>query len=97
MAYIMPIDEIGREVRAIIASTLRRPVEQITLTTSLEGGLGIDSLAMIEINIALEERFRFAMPEMASPAEANLRTVEDLTRFVAAQLDQQKGQKGQSV
>ncbi|MBN1206249.1 MAG: acyl carrier protein [Myxococcaceae bacterium] len=87
----MPLEEIGREVRNIIADALKRPVEQVPLTASLESGLGIDSLAMIEINIALEERFRFAMPDMASPAEANLKTVEDLSRFVAQQLAHQKG------
>lgn len=91
MADHVPLEEIGREVRNIIAGALKRPVEQVPLTASLESGLGIDSMAMIEINIALEERFRFAMPDMASPADANLRTVEDLARFVAAQLTQQKG------
>ncbi|WP_224363448.1 acyl carrier protein [Hyalangium versicolor] len=91
MADHVPLEEIGREVRNIIAGALKKPVEQIPLTASLESGLGIDSMAMIEINIALEERFRFAMPDMASPAEANLRTVEDLARFVAKLLSQQKG------
>ncbi|WP_224249232.1 acyl carrier protein [Hyalangium gracile] len=95
MADHVPLEEIGREVRNIIASALKRPLEQVPLTASLEGGLGIDSMAMIEINIALEERFRFVMPDMASPAEANLKTVEDLARFVAAQLAQQK--KGRPV
>jgi acyl carrier protein len=90
VADTTPLDEIGREVRSVIASALRRPVEQVPLTASLEGALGIDSLAMIEINIALEERFRFAMPDMASPADANLKTVEDLARFVSAQLTLQK-------
>ncbi len=91
MADTIPLEEIGREVRNIIAGALKRPVEQVPLTASLESGLGIDSLAMIEINIALEERFRFAMPDMASPADANLKTVEDLARFVAAQLTPHKG------
>ncbi len=91
MADTPPLEEIGREVRNIIAGALKRPVEQVPLTASLESGLGIDSLAMIEINIALEERFRFAMPDMASPADANLKTVEDLARFVSAQLTRQKG------
>lgn len=91
MADNVPLEEIGREVRNIIAGALKKPVDQVPLTASLESGLGIDSMAMIEINIALEERFRFAMPDMASPAEANLKTVEDLARFVAAQLNKQKG------
>jgi acyl carrier protein len=87
----IPLEKLGQAVRQVIAESLKRPVEQIPLTASLEGGLGIDSLAMIEINIALEERFRFRMPDMASPADANLKTVEDLARFVSAQLTQQKG------
>ncbi len=86
----IPLEEIGQQVRAVIAEALQRPVEQVPLDASLESGLGIDSMAMIEINIALEERFRFAMPDMASPAEANLHTVADLARFVEAQLAQQK-------
>jgi acyl carrier protein len=85
------LEQLGQEVRHIIAEALKRPVAQVPLTASLESGLGIDSLAMIEINIALEERFRFRMPDMASPADANLKTVEDLARFVAAQLARQKG------
>lgn len=87
----IPLEKLGQEIRHVIAESLKRPVEQVPLTASLESGLGIDSLAMIEINIALEERFRFRMPDMASPADANLKTVEDLTRFVAAQLDRQNG------
>jgi len=87
----IPLEKLGHEVRQVIADSLKRPVDHVPLTASLESGLGIDSLAMIEINIALEERFRFRMPDMASPADANLKTVEDLTRFVAAQIAQQKG------
>ncbi len=90
MAINTSIEEVGQEVRAIIAGALKKPVEEVPLTARLEGGLGIDSMAMIEINIALEEKFRFAMPDMASPAEANLSTVEDLARFVQAQLTQQR-------
>jgi acyl carrier protein len=85
------IEEVGQEVRAIIAGALKKPVEEVPLTAKLESGLGIDSMAMIEINIALEERFKFAMPDMASPAEANLNTVEDLAKFVVAQVARQSG------
>ncbi len=91
MATNTSIEEVGREVRAIIAGALKKPVEEVPLTAKLESGLGIDSMAMIEINIALEERFKFAMPDMASPAEANLNTVEDLAKFVVAQVARQSG------
>ncbi len=91
MAINTSIEEVGQEVRAIIAGALKKPVEEVPLTAKLESGLGIDSMAMIEINIALEERFKFAMPDMASPAEANLNTVEDLAKFVVAQVARQSG------
>lgn len=81
------LEELGREVRAIVAGALRRPVDEVPMTARLESGLGVDSMAMIEINVALEERFRFAMPDMASPAEAHLETVEDLVKLVSSELD----------
>ena len=87
MSTRMTQDELAREVRAIIARALQRSVEEVPLTAKLEGGLGVDSMAMIEINVALESRFNFAMPDMATPAEANLKTVEDVVKLVAAQID----------
>jgi acyl carrier protein len=80
------LDDLGRQVREIVAGALQRSVDEVPLSAKLESGLGIDSMAMIEINMALEERFRFAMPDMASPAEANLTTVEDLVKLVSAEL-----------
>jgi acyl carrier protein len=79
-------EEIGREVRSIIAQALNRRVDEVALDSKLEAGLGIDSMAMIEINVALESRFNFAMPDMASPAEANLQTVDDVVGLVSNQL-----------
>ncbi len=85
------LDELGRQVRAIVAGALQRPVEEVPLAARLESGLGIDSMAMIEINVALEEHFHFAMPDMASPKEANVDTVEDLVKLVSAQLEKAAG------
>jgi acyl carrier protein len=87
------LDEIGRGVRAIIATSLSRPVEQVPDDAKLESGLGIDSMAMIEINVAIEEKFKLAMPDMAVPSEANLVTVQDLVKLVARELDKQQGKK----
>jgi acyl carrier protein len=65
-------EELAREVRGIIARALQRPVEEVPLTAKLEGGLGVDSMAM---------------PDMATPAEAHLKTVEDVVKLVAAQIE----------
>lgn len=83
-------EEVRQEVRRILARTLRRPVAQVPLSANLEGGLGVDSMEMIEINIALEQRFCFAMPDLDTSDYARLKTVEDLARLVEAQLVQQR-------
>jgi acyl carrier protein len=88
-----PLEEFFLEVRRIIADTLERPVAEVPLSADLEGGLGVDSLAMIEIGIALEERFRIAMPDLDSPDCVRLKTVEDLARLVAAQLVPSQGRR----
>ena len=86
-------EDLGREVCAVVAKALQRPIDEVPITAKLESGLGIDSMAMIDINVALEEKFNFAMPDMASPAEANLNTVEDLIKLVAAQLAKTQSQR----
>ena len=86
-------DDLGREVRAVVAAALQRSIDEVPLNAKLESGLGIDSMAMIDINVALEEKFHFAMPDMASPAEADLNTIEDLIKLVAAQLAKVQNQR----
>lgn len=87
------LEDLGRQVREVVAGALQRRVDDVAMNARLESGLGIDSMAMIEINVALEERFHFAMPDMASPAEANLSTVEDLVKLVARELAKTEAQR----
>lgn len=88
--------EIAREVRQIIADRCGRSVESITPDLSLEGGLGVDSLTMIELNVALEERFQIVAPDFASPDELPIRTVGDVIAFVEAQVAARAGRGGAS-
>jgi acyl carrier protein len=69
-------------VRDSIASLLQRSIETVTPEADLENDLGLDSLAMIELSVALEARFGVAMPPGASAADLSIRTVGDLGNFV---------------
>jgi acyl carrier protein len=77
--------DVPARVRAIVAETLRRPVDQITFEAKLESGLGIDSMAMIDIGVSIEEQFDIALPSNL-PDEVRVETVGDLVRVVEAQL-----------
>jgi acyl carrier protein len=87
---------LAAAIRAILAEKLRRPLEDITPASKLESDLGIDSMAMIDINIALEERFKFTMPDFAEPNEINLETVADLVALVAARSADAPTSRGRS-
>ncbi len=69
-------------VRAALGEVLHRRAEDIPLAADLEADLGVDSLAMIEISVALEERFGIRVPPSASPEDLAIRTVADVVRFV---------------
>ena len=55
------------DVRSIIAQSLKIPVEKLTPETRLED-LGAESLDVIEIVFALEEKFDIAIPLRADEA-----------------------------
>jgi acyl carrier protein len=69
------------DVRSIIAQSLKIPVEKLTPETRLED-LGAESLDVIEIVFALEEKFDIAIPLRAD--EATRLTKHDAAGGVAA-------------
>jgi acyl carrier protein len=75
-------------VRTIVAERFGRPLEEIGPDTRLAVDLGLDSLDMIEIHIALEERLHLPLPQVAMPEEISIETVQHLTEFLAARLAQ---------
>jgi acyl carrier protein len=79
----IPGFEVAGAVREVVAETLRLSPDAVALDAALEDGLGVDSMAMIEINVGLERRFGFAIrTSFAKPEEIGLRTVGDLVAFV---------------
>ena len=80
---------VARAVIGAIAANRGIAPERVTLDARLDDDLSIDSLAMIEIGIELEERLGFKAPDAALAEELGLSTVQDLVLLVARELEQQ--------
>jgi len=80
-------EELTTEVRGVLAETLGIPLRQVSVDASLEDGLALDSLKMIEINVALEARFGVPMLDFTNEDETRIRNVRDLVTFVRSRLD----------
>jgi acyl carrier protein len=89
-------NEMLLAVRNVLANKFHRPLAEVTPDTLLEEELGVDSMTMIEINIALEERLALSMPEFASPSDIQVRTVQDLAAFVATRLAEKPAERRES-
>lgn len=85
-------DTIADQVRRIIAETLRLRPEDVSLEARLDQPqLGIDSLALIKLNVALEEAFDVALPDFTAPEAPSVRSVRDVVALVAAKVGSQAG------
>ena len=73
----------------MIAAQARRSGDSLGPETALAQELGLDSLAMIEINVSLEEQLGVALIDFANVPE--LVTLGDVVRFVEARV--QKGER----
>lgn len=88
-----PVSEsITFEVRRIIAETLRTPIESVGLDATLdESRLGVDSLALIKLNVVLEERFDITIPDFVATEAAAPRSVRDVVAIVASRVAARRG------
>ena len=57
------------------------PAEKVVLTAAFENDLEVDSLTMVEVVVACEERFDVRIPDEALE---NLRTVGDAVDYITA-------------
>ena len=69
------------KVRDIIVETLGCDAEEVTPEASLSDDLGADSLAAVELVMALEEATGLSIAEEDA---AKLKTVEDILTYLAA-------------
>jgi acyl carrier protein len=82
--------EVLDELKAIVVERLKfdpRRAADMTLETTLpkgvDGSLGLDSLDFIELSVAIEERFGFALDEDQDLADEFL-SFDTLSRFILA-------------
>lgn len=69
------------KVRAVIADTLGCDLEKVTMEATLAEDLGADSLASVELVMALEEAVGVSIDDEALP---NMKTVGDIMAYLTA-------------
>lgn len=73
--------EIENKVREIVCQQLDVDADQVKLETSFVDDLGADSLAVVELVLALEEAFEIDIPDEDTE---KLRTFKDAVDYIAS-------------
>ena len=73
------------KLRSLIADQLGVDSSNITMDTNFEEDLGVDSLDIVELSMALEEEFDIG--EMSEEDLATIKTVGDLVHYLQGKLD----------
>ena len=76
---------ILEKLRSLIADKLGVDSSNITMDTNFEEDLGVDSLDIVELSMALEEEFDIG--EMSEEDLATIKTVGDLVHYLQGKLD----------
>jgi len=76
---------ILEKLRVLITEQLGVDPDIITMDTNFEEDLGVDSLDIVELSMALEEEFD--VEEMTEEDLAQIVTVGDLVRYLQKKLD----------
>ena len=76
---------ILEKFRSLIADQLGVDSSNITMDTNFEEDLGVDSLDIVELSMALEEEFDIG--EMSEEDLATIKTVGDLVHYLQGKLD----------
>lgn len=77
--YRRPIMAIFDDVRDVVVEQLSVPAENVKMESNIIEDLGADSLDVVELVMALEEKFDVEIPD--SDAE-KLKTIADVVSFV---------------
>lgn len=76
---------IFNKLKALIAEQLGVDADTITLEATFVEDLGVDSLDLVELSMALEDEF--GIEEMSEEDMANIKTVGDLVEYLGKHLD----------
>jgi acyl carrier protein len=70
---------IESQIRSLVASTLRVDAAMIHPDTTLAGDLGVDSLELVSLILAIEDQFQV---DIHDEEAAEIRTIEQLVDYV---------------
>ncbi|MBQ2926572.1 MAG: acyl carrier protein [Ruminiclostridium sp.] len=73
------------KLKALLAEQLSVNPDDITLEAAFVEDLGVDSLDLVELSMALEEEF--GIEEMSEEDMANIKTVGDLVEYLGKNLE----------
>ena len=73
-------DQTVLELREIVAEQLNVPLEEVTLESSFVDDLGADSLDLVELIMAMEEKFGFSISD---EAVESIRTLKNLINYIS--------------
>ena len=76
---------ILEKLQSLIADQLGVAGSNITMDTNFEEDLGVDSLDIVELSLALDEEFD--IEEMSEEDLASIKTVGDLVHYLQSKLD----------
>jgi acyl carrier protein len=85
-----PIDrcDVLIEIKTMLAECLECAVDDIPDDLSFDDpSVRIDSLSLIRLSAAIDERFDLWVPDGSKPDDPVFRSVTDLTEWIAAQLE----------
>jgi len=81
------LEAINLTVRQLIAESLQRPIEEVPLDASLDdSGLALDSLSLVTLNVALEERYDITLPDFISEDARTVRSVRAVAELIASHI-----------
>lgn len=82
-AMQMTGSDVSERVRALIANNLDVPLEQVRPEASFTNDLQADSLAIVELVLALEEEFGVEIPDEATD---KIRLVQDAIDYIVSRV-----------
>jgi acyl carrier protein len=82
-AIEMTGSDVSERVRALIANNLDVPLEQVRPEASFTNDLQADSLAIVELVLALEEEFGVEIPDEATD---KIRAVQDAIDYIVSRV-----------
>lgn len=75
-------EELFEQVRKLVAEELNIDEAEVTPQASFQDDLGADSLALVELVMAFEERFE--LDNIPDEDMEGIRTVQDAVNYIAA-------------